>query len=84
MRADLITINGARLLFAKQADLNNWTGNLIMLGGNHPIMNIVDLWVYPNSNHGYVQLQLTFKVKQVYNNIEVPGLDIPLYSEVEI
>lgn len=84
MRADLISKGNGRLFLAKLADLNNWQNGLIMLGGNHPIINVIDLWVYPNTYHGYVPLRMTWKVKQVYNNPVVPGLDDYMYSEVEI
>lgn len=84
MRADLISNDDGRLFLAKLADLNNWHNHSIMLGGNHPIIGVPDLWVYPNTHHGYVPLRMTWKVKCVYNNPVVPGLDDYMYSEVEI
>lgn len=84
MRADLISNYDGRLFLAKQADLNNQNDQSIMLGGNHPIIGIIDLWVYPNTYHGYMPLRMTWKVKQVYNNPVIPGLDDYMYSEVEI
>lgn len=82
MRADLISGDYGRLLLAKQADLNNWQNSSIMLGGNHPIIGVEDLWVYPNTHHGYMPLQTVWKVKQVYNNPVIPGPDDYMYSEV--
>lgn len=84
MRADLISNDNGRLFLAKLADLNNWQNHSIMLGGNHPIIGVPDLWVYSNTHHGYVPLRMTWKVKQVYNNPLIPGLDDYMYSEVEI
>lgn len=84
MRADLISGDYGRLLLAKQADLNNWQNSSIMLGGNHSIIGVEDLWVYPNTHHGYMPLRMTWKVKRVYNNPIIPGLDDYMYSEVGI
>lgn len=84
MRADLISNDNGRLFLAKQADLNNWHSQSIMLGGNHPIIGVVDSRVYPNTRHGYMPLRMTWKVKQVYNNPVIPGLDDYMYSKVEI
>lgn len=84
MRADLISNDDGRLFLAKLANLNNWQNRSIMLGGNHPIIAVSDLWVYTNTHHGYVPLKMTWKVKQVYNNPVIPGLDDYMYSEVEI
>lgn len=84
MRADLIGNYNGRLLLAKLADLNNWCNRSIMLGGNHPIIGVLDLWVYPNTHHGYFPLKMTWKVKRVYNNPVIPGLNNYMYSEVEI
>lgn len=55
-----------------------------MLGGNHSIIGVEDLWVYPNTHHGYMPLRMTWKVKRVYNNPIIPGLDDYMYSEVGI
>lgn len=84
MRADLISNDNGRLLLAKQADLNNWQNHSIMLGGNYQIMGVEKMWVYPNTNHGYVPLRTTWKVKQVYNNPIIPGFDDYMYSKVEL
>lgn len=82
MRADLISNDCGRLFLAKLADLNDWQNGSIMLGGNHPIIGVEDLWVYPNTHHGIMPLKITWKVKQVYNNPVIPGLDDYMYSEV--
>lgn len=82
MRADLISNDGGRLFLAKHANLNDWCNGSIMLGGNHPIIGVEDLWVYPNTHHGMIPLKITWKVKQVYNNPVIPGLDDYMYSEV--
>lgn len=84
MRVDLISNDNGRLFLAKQADLNNWQNSSIMLGGNYQIIGVEEMWVYPNTRHGYVPLRMTWKVKQVYNNPVIPGLDDYMYSEVEI
>lgn len=84
MRADLISGDCGKLFLAKQADLNDWQNHSIMLGGNYPIIDVANLWVYPNTHHGYMPLRMTWKVKRVYNNPIIPGLDDYMYSEVEI
>lgn len=82
MRADLISNDCGRLFLAKHADLNDWHNGSIMLGGNHPIIGVEDLWVYPNTHHGLMPLKTVWKVKRVYNNPVIPGPDDYMYSEV--
>ena len=82
MRVDLIGNDCGRLFLAKLANLNDWYNGSIMLGGNHPIIGVEDSWVYPNTHHGFMPLQTVWKVKQVYNNPVIPGLDNYMYSEV--
>ena len=84
MRADLISDDYGRLLLAKQADLNNWQNSSVVLGSNYQIIGVEEMWVYPNTRHGCVPLITTWKVKQVYNNPIIPGLDDYMYSEVAI